>query len=163
MPEKAQMNSTNFSSFAGLIMSNEEMAKMSKEEMAEMKGVQKGKMWEIPRQVTSDLWAGEEQSLPAPTPTSAQCWGLPAEEGMAWWPMGCSGQTGHPGFSGGARENGCWLGTTVAGWHNGPSRHQSSTEEFGSHPSAKGQKEAKNLPFKLISEDTATQILKSKS
>lgn len=101
----------------------------------------------------------------AKSPTSAQCWGLPVEEGMVWCPMGCSGRAGHPGFSAGARESGCWLGTTVAGWHNGPSRCQCSAEEFGSHPSASSRKRVKKKPksFKLISENIATWILKSES
>lgn len=154
MPEKPQMNSAT----SVHLLDKFCLRKNGTGGAREMKGVQKGKLWEIQGQVTSDL--------PAPIPKSAQCRGLPAEEGMACCPMGCSGQAGLPGFSGGAKR--VAAGSDYCGWLALRTQQEPCpTEEFGSHPSAnsrqKVKKESNNLAFKLISEARTTQILKSKS
>ena len=134
MPEKAQINSATFSSFAGQITSNEEMAWGA----IEMKGVQKGKLRETPGQVLRRSVSSRGRAKPPCTnPPSSWCVGARGTGGDGVVPEGLL----RPGRSLWFKRRGrCrWL---LAGDRcgslalpSGPSGHQCVADEFGSHPS----------------------------
>lgn len=161
MPEKAQLNNATFSSFVGQIMSNEEMA-----QMGQLKGVQKGKQWEIPRQAPEEGKSKASPHQPPHLPNAGD-----SQQRKRWHGARWAAQARQVTLA--SVE---WPETVAAGWGplaSGCGCPAQWTQQvpvlcwgiWQSHlckQQAKGQKETKTLPFKLISEDTPTRILKSK-